>query len=469
MTNAFPEHFVWGAATASYQIEGAWKEDGKGLSIWDQMSHWQGKLVHNDTGDVACDHYHRWAEDLDLMAEIGIRAYRFSFSWPRILPNGIGKTNEKGLAFYDRLIDGLLKRGITPWATLFHWDYPLELHWKGGWLSPESPQWFADYTAILANRFGDRIRHWITLNEPQIFVDFGYKAGCHAPGLKLPISDIVRIAHHVLLAHGHAVSVLRARCSQPPTVGWASAVGVTGVDPAYAEDSEVARYAYKKMFSLPEPEHFTLGSLVWNDAAIFGTYPDAYLAAYEAYLPKTWQKDLTIASPPLDFCGLNIYSSWSRAMRDENGDLICRGEANYGPGYPRTHFFWPVTPEALYWGPRFFHERYDLPIVITENGMSSHDWVSLDGKVHDPQRIDFLNRYLLELARAIAHGVDVRGYFHWSLLDNFEWAEGYRHRFGLIHVDFMTLQRTLKDSAYGYRDLIASNGACLPLLSSSSR
>ena len=453
--------FTWGAATASYQIEGGFEADGKGLSVWDQFTHWPSKTFHNQNGDTTCDHYHHMESDVALMAELGLKAYRFSLSWPRILPHGQGALNVVGLEFYDRLVDALLEHQITPWATLFHWDFPLDLYHEGGWLHPDSPRWFADYTSVVANKLSDRVRHWMTLNEPQMFVNLGHQIGCHAPGLVLPTPDIARITHNVLVAHGRAVQVLRAAAKLPAIIGWAPAVGVSAVDPAFADDAEVVQQARDDQFALPDPDNFSQRSAVWNDAVFLGCYPDAFVTRHASHLPKTWEVDLATIQQPLDFCGLNIYYSWGFHTRNSDGRIVQIHESALNAGHPQTLFGWPVTPDALYWGPRFFHERYKIPIVITENGMSGHDWVSLDGRVHDSHRIDFTARYLRALKRAMADGVDIRGYFHWSFMDNFEWAEGYKHRFGLVHVDFATKQRTPKDSAYWFRDVIASNGASI--------
>lgn len=454
---SFTESFVWGAATASYQIEGAWNEQGKGPSVWDRFSHWPGKVKYGDNGDTACDHVHHLEEDLDLMAEMGLQAYRFSFSWPRILPAGTGTVNEAGLAFYDRLIDGLLERNIQPWATLFHWDYPVALYEQGGWLHPQSPEWFAAYTRILAERFGDRISNWITLNEPQIFMGMGHCSGDHAPGLKLPPADITRILHHVLLSHGRAAQTLREHAALPASIGWAPAVGVSMVDPEMEQDADVVDAARSAQFDVDIHGNTAMGSSVWCDPVFLKTYPAAFLDAFGACLPTSWEDDLDTIATPIDFCGQNIYAAWGGFTRKE-GKITTVTYAEAPNGGPRTLFGWPVTPGALYWGPRWFHERYDIPIVITENGLSGHDWVHLDGKVHDPHRIDFTTRYLRELKRAAADGIPVQGYFHWSLMDNFEWAEGYTHRFGLIHVDMNTKVRTPKESSKWYRTVIESNG-----------
>jgi beta-glucosidase len=459
--NTFPKNFIWGAATAAYQIEGAHDADGKGPSVWDHMARWPGKIFQGETGDIACDHYHRLEEDLDLMKAIGLNAYRFSFSWSRILPEGTGRVNEAGLAFYDRLIDGLLARGIQPWGTLFHWCYPLELHRRGGWLNAESPRWMEEYATVVARRFGDRIGHWLTLNEPQMFMNLGYDVGCHAPGLKLPSSDIVRSIHHVLLAHGRAVQALRTHCAKPAMIGFAQAVTVSAVDPAYAHDPEVLQHAHDGQFLWQPGAQVAKGVSVWCDPVFLRKYPEAFVSHHGGDLPKDWECDLDHIATPLDFCGQNIYAAWGAHSRNAAGGLVYLPESHFGKGFPKTHFRWPVTPEALYWGPVHFHRRYAKPIVITENGLSCPDWVNLDGKVEDPQRIDFTRRYLRELHRSIRDGVDVRGYFHWSFMDNFEWAEGYEQRFGLVHVDFQTQKRTPKSSAAWYRGIIESNGRLL--------
>jgi beta-glucosidase len=458
---SFSKDFTWGAATAAYQIEGAFNADGKGPSVWDQMVGWTGKIHQGQTGDVTCDHYHRLEEDLDLMAAIGLTGYRFSFSWPRIFPEGIGRVNEPGLAFYDRLIDGLLERGIRPWGTLFHWCYPLALYHRGGWLNPDSPQWFADYAALMARRFGDRVTEWMTLNEPQMFINLGHKVGCHAPGVILPNADIARMIHHVLLAHGKANQALREHCAKTPTVGWAPAIGVHSVDPAYAEDNEVIEAARRGQFEFDAKGQIAKGVSVWCDPVFLQKYPDAFLEKFAGALPAGWEDDMETIGGPVDFCGMNVYAAWVRHSRSADGTITHALTENLGDEYPKSFFGWPVTPEALYWGPRFLFERYGKPIVITENGVSTHDWVALDGKVHDLNRVDFTQRYLRELRRAAEFGIPVQGYFHWSLMDNFEWAEGFKHRFGLIHLNYTTGQRTLKESAYWYRGVIQANGANL--------
>lgn len=458
---SFRSDFAWGAATASYQIEGACDADGKGLSVWDQFSRWPGKVRFGETGDRACDHYHRMNEDVALMADLGLKAYRFSLSWPRLFPEGTGRSNEAGFDFYDRLIDALLARGIAPWITLFHWDYPLSLYHRGGWLNSESPLWFADYATACFERFGDRAKHWITLNEPQMFVGLGHQRGIHAPGLLLPPADLTRISHHVLLAHGKAIQAMRAKATPEHLMGWAPAVPVYTVAPAFVSDPEVVDAARQHHFDWGGVENFAFSAATWTDPTLRGTYPETYIQALGHALPKGWEDDLAAIAQPLDFFGMNIYSASETHARDGNGQLMIRKASDFGPGHARTLIDWPVTPEAVYWGPRFFHERYGLPIVITENGLSCHDWVDGDGNANDPQRVDFMRQYLRQLKRAAEEGVDIAGYFHWSLMDNFEWSEGYRHRFGLIHVDYETLMRTPKASSRWYRNVIETNGASL--------
>jgi beta-glucosidase len=456
MKNNFPKNFTWGAATAAYQIEGGWNADGKGVSVWDNFCTESGRIWEGHHGQVACDHYHRMPEDVGLMKQMGLQAYRFSFSWTRIFPEGTGSLNEKGLDFYDRLIDQLLQAGIAPWATLFHWDYPLALYKKGGWLNPDSPRWFGDYAAALANRFSDRIGHWITLNEPQCFLGVGHrKPSIHAPGDSLSLDAALQAAHNVLLAHGRAVQALRASTSKNLQVGWAPVGCITCAETSSEPDIEAARQV---MFSTDMTSWSELwNNSWWGDPVVFGRYPEDGLALFRDHLPEIQSGDMELISQPIDFYGANIY----------NGQSYCAGpngepqKVDRPNGHPHSLNTWKMTPECFYWGPRFLAERYKLPIVITENGMSCHDWVSLDGKVHDPQRMDFMHRYLLELNRALGDGVDVRGYFHWTVMDNFEWAEGYKQRFGLIHVDYSTQKRTIKDSGHWYRELIASGGARL--------
>jgi len=449
---SFPKNFVWGTATASYQVEGGAFDDGKGPSVWDMFCRQPGKIFEGNTGDVSCDHYHKYKEDARLMGQIGLKGYRFSISWPRVIPDGTGKVNAKGLAFYDRLVDALLENGVQPWVTLFHWDYPYALYNRGGWLNRDSSDWFAEYTKVIVEKLSDRVTHWMTLNEPQVFIDAGHRIGRHAPGLQLSLADLLLAAHNTLLSHGKAVQVIRSRAKAKPTIG-AAPVGVTSFPASDTpRDIEAAR---RRMFSITQKD---FGNNTWfADPMVWGNYPEDGLALFGNDVPAFPAGDMKTICQPLDFWGANVYQGQVvRASGKSGYELPAVDE---GPAL--TTMGWRMTPPALYWGPRFLYERYKLPIVITENGTAVCEWPSLDGKVHDSQRIDFLNRYLREVKRAIDDGVKINGYFLWTLMDNFEWAHGYSQRFGIIYVDFATKKRILKDSALWYKDIIASNGAKL--------
>ncbi len=451
----FPKNFAWGAATAAYQIEGAADRDGKGASVWDMLCHKPGAIWNNQSGAVACDHYRLWRQDVALMKQLGLRAYRFSLSWPRVLPAGTGQPNPRGLDFYDRLIDALLAAGIEPWITLFHWDYPYELFCRGGWLNRDSIDWFADYVRLVTNRYSDRVTHWMTFNEPQMFLALGHVAGVHAPGMKYADAEMLRVCHHAFCAHGRGVQALRAAARQPVKVGFAPAAFVKIPPGPRAADRALARRA---MFAVTNRGHFN--NAWYMDPVLLGKYPADGWKLFHDVLPPVQMGDMKLMHQPLDFLGANISGGVTVDPRlKQTGDYPERPEAQ---GHPVTLMGWHVVPESLYWGPVFLAERYRLPIVITENGMAGLDWVDADGRVHDASRIQYTREYLQALRRAVRDGVDVRGYFHWSLLDNFEWAEGYKQRFGLIHVDYSTQQRTPKDSARWYAKVIRTNGANLP-------
>lgn len=452
---SFKRNFIWGAATASYQIEGAYQEDGKGLSVWDDFCRVPGAVFQGETGDAACDHYHRFREDIALMKKIGIKAYRFSISWPRVLPNGTGKVNGQGLKFYDELVDELLANGIEPYVTLFHWDYPLELYHRGGWMNPDSPIWFEEYAEIIAKHFKGRIRNYITINEPQCFIGLGHYRGTHAPGIKLSKEDCFICVKNVLLAHGRAVKKLR-ELGGDVMIGMAACGGIKiPISPSEA-DIQAARKATFCISDDPDEALFSVS--LWSDPVFFGDYPEDFKKLYFGRFVPFTKEEQSLVSQPVDFFGQNIY----------NGSPVRAAESGwepvpFGAGHARTAFGWPVTPDCLYWCTRFLYEKYGKPVIFTENGMSAHDTVSLDGKVHDPNRIDFLNRYLLGMERAAEEGYQVDGYFHWSLMDNFEWARGYDERFGLIYVDYQTQKRILKDSALWFGEVIRSNGNNLTL------
>jgi beta-glucosidase len=446
-----PAAFRWGASTASYQIEGAAAEDGKGPSIWDTFTARPGTVRDGHTGDTACDHYHRHAEDVALMRGLGLDAYRFSLSWTRILPTGSGgpgAVNRAGLDFYDRLVDELLAAGIEPVPTLFHWDLPQALEDEGGWLNRDTARRFAEYAAIAADRLGDRVGRWITLNEPFVHMAYGYAFGVHAPGRALML-DALPVAHHQLLAHGLATAALRGSgAGQVMIANNCTPVRLAGE----GDRDRAAAEAYD-----------ILHNRLFNDPLLLGRYPD--LSAYGVTEP-TWggvvrDGDLAAIAVPLDGLGLNYYNpSWVKAPADPAG-VLPFDLAEPDAGYARTGFGWPVAPDGLSELLLQTKERYGdalPPLWITENGCSQPDR-PVGGEVLDQARIDYLDAHLGAVAEAVAAGVDVRGYFTWSLLDNFEWAEGYHQRFGLVHVDFRTQVRTPKASYRWYRDRIAAHRA----------
>ena len=442
----FPQDFIWGAATSSYQIEGAACCDGGGRSVWDMLGRQQGRIAGGDTGEIACDHYHRYREDVALMADIGLQAYRFSVSWPRVLPDGVGAINQKGLDFYSELVDTLLENDITPWLTLFHWDFPYELYCRGGWLNRDSADWFADYTAIIVERLSDRVSNWCTLNEPQVYIELGHHGGSHAPGLQMGLSEVLLASHHTLLAHGKAVQVIRAGAKKAACISAAHACHNFMPDTEVEADIEVAR---TRNFAIVDKHFFN--NTWFSDPMVFGHYPEDGVELFGADMPAIRADDLETISQPLDYFGTNIYwGSYVRAGGETGLEVIEKDNVEY------TDLDWPITPEVLYWAPKFFADRYGLPVVITENGMANADYLQ-DGFVADEMRVEFHRRYLSECGRAIADGVPCLGYFMWSLMDNFEWAEGYSKRFGMIHVDYQSQQRTLKDSAYWYSHVIAAN------------
>ncbi len=449
----FPASFVWGAATSAAQIEGAAASDGRGPSIWDVFCQTPGRVCHDHGPGRACEFYERWQDDIGLMREIGLRAFRFSVSWSRVMPEGAGRLNPAGLDFYQRLTDGLLAAGIRPYLTLYHWDLPQALQARGGWLARESADWFADYAGVMGAALGDRVKDWVTFNEPQIFLGFGYSHGSHAPGLRLADEEVFRAAHHVNLAHGRAVTRLRGLVAEAQ-IGFAIATKI-GIprdegDPACVEAARRATL---------EPEwtgtHETfLNNGWWADPMVHGRYPAELARRLPGLVESLPAGDLAEIRQPLDFFGFNYYFGCVVEPDEGGGWRRLASPA----GEPRTMFGWPVHPSGMFWAARFFHDEYRLPLYVFENGLSAMDWVALDGAVHDPARIDFLTRYLAEYQRAHAAGIPLAGYFHWSLLDNFEWAQGYQERFGLIHVDYATQRRTLKDSARWFRQVIAGEG-----------
>jgi beta-glucosidase len=444
----FNDDFVWGAATAAYQIEGAYREDGKGEDIWGAFCREPGKVFHGHTGEKACDHYHRFREDVRLMKELGVDAYRFSISWSRILPDGCGTVNPKGIAFYHALIDELLDNGIEPYVTLYHWDLPLALHRKGGWLNREIVGWFEEYATLVAKEYSAKVRHFITINEPPCICGLGYVAGEHAPGFRLGPHDALVVAHNIMLCHGAATKALRDHAKGPVEIGYApNSTACVPVEET-SENIEAARRAFFELPYPSDPGYFWSVPL-YSDPVLLGDYPKEYYDRFKEYLPEIGKGDLALINQPLDFLGQNIYSG---VMVDAAGK-----KKDTDPNCPHTDMGWDILPESLYWGPKFLYERYGKPILITENGMGNADVVSADGHVHDSQRIDFTSRYLEQYHKAFLDGVPLKGYFHWSLLDNFEWAFGYSKRFGLVYTDYRTLARIPKDSFRWYKETIAES------------
>ncbi len=441
----FPPGFEWGVATSAYQIEGAAAEDGRGDSIWDTFCRQPGAIRDGHTGDVAADHYHRWQQDIGLMAELGLTAYRFSIAWPRIQPTGQGPANQPGLDFYDRLADGLLAAGIRPMPTLYHWDLPQPLEDSGGWLNRDTALRFGDYAGLVAERLADRIGTWITLNEPFVVTAFGYALGIHAPGKSIML-DALPTAHYQLLGHGLANAALRAAGAREVMI-------TNNYSPAWPASSSAADISAASAYDI-------LHNRVFTDPILLGRYPD--LSAFgvgEAGLPCVADGDLKVISAPIDGLGVNYYNP-TRLSALPDSPLPFQMQPI--PGYPVTAFGWPVIPAGLSELLGLLGERYPgtlPPVYITENGCSQHDSVAADGTVADPGRIEYLDGHLRAVHDAIMAGIDVRGYFQWTLTDNFEWSEGYHQRFGLIYLDQATQQRTPKASFTWYKDLIASQRA----------
>ena len=448
----FPDGFRWGAATASYQIEGGVSEGGRAPSVWDTFSHTEGKVANGETGDIACDHYHRVDEDVAMMADLGLQTYRFSVSWSRVVPDGRDTVNADGIAFYQRLVDRLLDHGITPCPTLFHWDLPQALEEIGGFRSRDTVSWFGDYAALMARQLGDRVPMWSTFNEPWCYAYLGHTSGHHTPGLTDPAAAVT-VAHHELLAHGLAVGAMRAERDglQLGIVINPSNVHTEGDPPAPVDQLRLVDGIHNRW---------------WFDALLRGAYPADVLTSYGDLAGAVQPGDLAIIATPIDWIGVNYYF-----------DILLRGlatdESTRGlPEYPtvvgvteadrravHTDMGWPITPEGFTELLRRLDRDYPNlpPMYITENGCAYDDPV-LDGRCADARRIEYLDLHLRALRDAIDAGVDVRGYYQWSLMDNFEWALGYAKRFGLVHVDFASLQRTPRDSAHWYRDVIRRNG-----------
>ena len=444
---SFPQDFTWGVATSAYQIEGAWNEDGKGPSVWDTFTHGQGTIRNGETGDVACDHYHLWEADVDLISSLGVNAYRFSVSWPRVLPTGSGAVEPRGLDFYDRLVERLVERGLAPYVTLFHWDLPQALEDRGGWTVRDTAERFAEYAAILATRLGDRVAAWVTLNEPAVTSFYGYALGTSAPGRTLALA-VYPVVHHLLLGHGLAARALRAK-------GVRGKIGITNnlapispLDPSSAADVAAAeRYAGLRNWQFVDP-------------ILLRRQP---FDVEQVYLGSDFSVvragDVETIAERVDFLGVNYYAP-ELVRAPGEGNPLGFEEARI-EDVPRSGFDWPVVPEALSELLAGLRARYGdalPPLYITENGTSVEDVVD-EGRVHDDFRIAFIDRHLRALAAAVESGADVRGYFYWSLMDNFEWEEGFGQRFGLVYTNFETQARIPKDSFEFYRSLVTRQRA----------
>lgn len=438
LAGRLPRGFTFGTSTASYQVEGAVAEDGRGPSVWDTFTSSPGRIVDGSSGAVACDHYHRYDEDIELMRRLGAGGYRFSIAWPRIQPTGAGPANEKGLDFYDRLVDGLLEAGIKPMATLFHWDLPQALEDDGGWLNRATIERFADYAAIVGERLGDRVADWVPVNEPNVVTLMGHAVGMHAPGKAL-MFDALPVGHHLLVAHGRAAIALRA--------AGATSVGCANNHaPIWPASDDPADVGAAKLFDALWNGHYLEGMLL-------GRYSDDLMMLLEEHARDG---DFATMRQPLDFYGVNYYNPMRIAAADETSELPF--EFRDVLGYPLTDFGWPVVPDALREWLIMFRARLRAavpPIVITESGCAYNKGPDEHGVVDDHERVDYHAAHLTAVAEAVERGVDVRGYYAWSLLDNFEWAEGYTQRFGLVHVDYETQVRTPKRSFTWYADLVA--------------
>lgn len=440
----FPEGFLWGCATAAYQVEGGAREGGRGPSIWDTFSHTPGKTKNGMTGDVADDEYHRYKQDIELMKSFGVKAYRFSVSWPRIFPQGTGQPNQQGVDYYKRVVDELLANDIQPFCTLFHWDLPQALQDKnGGWQSRDTAQAFAEYAGYITGQLADKVKHFFTINEFSSFIDLGYRDGQFAPGLRLTPGPLNQTRFNAVLAHGLAVQAMRAKTSGVK-IGLAENLVACVPIVADAEHTQAAERA-TRILNAP-----------YLTVIMEGKYPQEWLEEQGANAPKFTDQDLTIISSPLDFLGTNVYTAtYIRSAGNRNGFEVVKNPTSY----PHMLSDWLyIGPEALYWVPRNVHKLWNVnEIYITENGCSSADTVAPDGHVYDSDRIMYLRNYLTQLQRSVAEGSPVKGYFLWSLLDNFEWASGYTLRFGIVYVDFQTQKRTPKMSASFYQQTIAGN------------
>jgi beta-glucosidase len=433
---AFPKEFLWGAATASAQIEGGWNEDGRTPSIWDVTPN--GKIKGDANCHVACDHYHRWQHDVALMKELGLKSYRFSISWSRVMPDE-GRINQKGIAFYSELVDELRRNDIEPIVTIYHWDLPIWAQEKGGWMSNSIISFFADYTKVVVDALSDRVTYWLPMNEPQCFIMNGHMVGAHAPFLKHYLT-LPKLTRNCLSAFHLSVEIINTMAKTPPKIGIAMAA--SAFIPKNESTEEIADARHKSFYY----KAGVMSNRWWSDPLLLGKVVRAYgiYSLRKADIPHILTK--------LDFIGLNVYSPFGENWNGTNDEV---------PSEKKNSLGWVNDGRCLYWAIRFFNERYSLPVMVTENGLCDNDEIVADNHVRDEKRSDYIREYIGNVKRAVDEGIPVLGYQYWSLMDNFEWAEGYSPRFGIIHVDFDTQKRTLKDSAYAYKRIIDTNGACL--------
>ncbi len=439
----FPKDFLWGAATAAYQIEGSPLADGAGMSIWHRFSHTPGTILNGDTGDVACDHYRRWRDDIEWMRRLGLNAYRFSIAWARVLPEGRGRVNPKGLDFYQRLVDALLQNGITPMATLYHWDLPAALQDEGGWANRECASWFAEYAELMFRTLGDRVKLWATINEPWVVMALGYLMGHHAPGMR-DIGAASRAGHHMLLGHALAVQALRALDIPDAHIGIVTNLGPQQPASDNPQDQAVALLWHQFI------------NQYFLDPIFVGEYPQTVLSFVGEFAPPVRSGDMEVIQTPIDFIGVNYYTRNVLAYDADSpfGSRPVPQQALH------TEMGWEVYPQGLYEILKWLHETYGaVPLYITENGAAFADTLNENGEVDDPLREEYIRAHLEQAYRALEEGVPLKGYFYWSLMDNFEWAFGYSRRFGLLYVDFETQRRIPKRSAHWYAQFIAQQRA----------
>jgi len=451
MSNSFrfPKDFLWGAATSAYQIEGSPLADGAGMSNWHRFSHTPGMVTDGDTGDIACDHYNRFQSDVDLMAELGLNAYRFSIAWGRVLPDGTGRVNEKGLDFYSRLVDALLAKNIMPNATLYHWDLPVALDDRGGWTNPDIAEWFADYATIVFDKLGDRVPMWATINEPWVIMDGGYMHGVLAPGHRSVFESAI-VSHNILRAHGRGVQAFRANAHTK-----AAQVGlVVNLEPKYAaSDSAEDLAATARADAYMNRQYL--------DPVFKGSYPEELKEVFGEAWPEWPDEDFQLIREKFDFLGINYYTRG--VTKNDPSSIPVRASKVHQPDHVYMETGWEVFPDALRHILVWVKERYgDIPLYITENGSTFYDPpAAINGVVDDPLRVDCLRGNLDAVSKAMTEGAPVKGYFAWSLLDNFEWSHGYSKRFGIVHVNYSTQERTIKSSGKLYAEVIRTNGAVL--------